>query len=210
MWANPGDSLSCWMFVCWRVCLVRRVPSALALSPADIQSAVRAEGGSREAGDNPVRAQGRQRKWLDIPDGGHSQENSCEGLNFTTSVWNSRLLPFSLTLSLSLPFYFLLPHSAPALSLSSNSKQKTQLSTQRWTESKYAFQRLILCFFLLFILYSLSSDVSASGRHIYFLPPSLFPFPTFFVLSPSLNFSSPLTHSFPLSKTQSPYGYDHP
>lgn len=48
--------------VCCCVCLVRKVPSALAWSPAVLQSAVRAEGGSTEAEDNPIRAQGRQRK----------------------------------------------------------------------------------------------------------------------------------------------------
>jgi len=131
VWIKAGcpRGLTFTLDVCKRVCLVRRVPFALAWSPAVLQRAVRAEGGSREAEDNPVRAQGRQRKWLDIPDGGHSQENSCEGLNYTTSVWNSRLLPFSPSLLLSI---FLLPASASFLALSASYKLKTLLSTHRW------------------------------------------------------------------------------
>lgn len=188
---SGGLALSCWMFVCCRECLVSRVASTLAWPPAVLQSAIRPEGGSREALDNPIWAQGRQRKWLGIPDGGHNQENSCKGLNFNTSVWNSRLLPFSLSLPLSLsaplPVFFL--HQPLPLSPSSNSKQKTQLSTQRWTAW------LILGFFLFFII----SIFWISILHqAYLLSFTLsFSWPNIFPLSPSPNV---LAHSFPFKK----------
>lgn len=64
VWLGAGYSggLIFMLDVCVLACVLSEVRSALAWSPAVLQSAVRAEGGSREAEDNPVRAQGRQRK----------------------------------------------------------------------------------------------------------------------------------------------------
>lgn len=155
MWATPGVSLSCWMFVCCRECLVSGVASTLAWPLGVLQSAVRPEGGSKKASDNPIRAQGRQRKWLGIPDGGHNQENSCKGLNFNTSVWNSRLLPFSLSRSPPSPR---LPPSAPSVSFF------------KFQTENIAFRTEVDCLADPgFSLSSLSSDFSPSTKLIYFV-----------------------------------------
>lgn len=196
MWATPGVSLSSWMFVCCRECLVSRVASTLAWPLGVLQSAVRPEGGSKKALDNPIWAQGRQRKWLGIPDGGHNQENSCKGLNFNTSVWNSRLLPFSLSRPPPFP----------------SSSSLCSLCLLQIPNRKHNFPNKVGClanpgFFLVFIipilwLFTLHKAylLCLSPFH----PPVLF-FP---LCQPSSNF---LSHSFLTGQKKQPtYGYDHP
>lgn len=122
------------------------------------------EGGSREASDNPIWWQGRQRKWLGIPDGGHNQENSCKGLDFSASVWREQtasLFPDSL---LFLPPFLYSSSLSPCLCL------LPQIPNRKHTEVYDLANPLgILLMFFIISIFGLSS----SSRHIYiyiFLP----------------------------------------
>lgn len=163
--------------VCAGMCVLSvRVASTLAWPPVFLRSADRPEGGSREALDNPVWAPGRQRKWLDVPDGGHNQENSCKGLNFYTRAWNGFF--FLLLLS---PLSCLLP--PPAAASVSFLKFQTTNNSLPHIQSGGCLQILPVFDHL----YLLSN---------YFL--SHFPFSSFFSLwRPYQTFFS---HSFPFRK----------
>lgn len=169
MWAPPGVSLSGWMFVRCRECLVSTVASTLAWPRGVLQSAVRPEGGSKKALDNPIWAQGRQRKWLGIPDGGHNQENSCKGLNFNTSVWNSRLLPFSLSRSPPSPR---LPPSAPSVSFF---KFQTENIAFRTTVDCLANPAFFLVFIIPILWLKLSTELVYFVFHPFVLLSCFFP-----------------------------------
>lgn len=181
MWATPGVSLSCWMFVCWRVCVlsVESRPYWRGLQRFFRTLSEQREGAERQR-TTPLehRADRGSDSTFQMADiarrilaRGSTSPPVCETADC--------FLFLSLSLSLSSS---LLPLSPPA-----------SVSLLKFQTEKHSFPHrwaawLILSFFLCFLIFS------SSGRHIYFLSPFLL------LMSPSLNFPSSLAQSFPFSK----------